>query len=251
MKTPPCVLTVTRRHDRKNKWVQFTGEYHLDLLTAFGVMPVMVPATRGGAKLMRAYRSLMDGLLMVEGEDVHPDRYGLPKSERRWVQESDRIKDEIEFGLCDYALKRNIPVLGICRGAHILNVIRGGTLYSDVHRRNAGRVRHIRQGLRYDSHRHDVEILRGTPLYEWYRRESIRATSYHHQGVDKLAARYRPMAYADDGLLEAFYDPSARFVVGLQFHPERMQSDYPGNRRVFGEFAAAVKDAYRKGKMSG
>lgn len=241
MRSPARVLSVTRRHERKNKWVQFTGEYHLDLLAESGVMPVMVPATRAGLKFLGAYREPMHGLLMVEGEDVHPDRYGLPASERRWLQEASLMKDEIEFRLCAHALKHGLPVLGLCRGAHVLNVIRGGTLHADVHRRNGGSIRHIRPGPRYDTHRHEVEILRKTPLFDWYRRTRILATTYHHQGVDKLAECYRPMAYSKDGLLEAFWDPHARFVVGLQFHPERMLTDYPGNRRVFQEFCDAVK----------
>jgi gamma-glutamyl-gamma-aminobutyrate hydrolase PuuD len=247
MKSPPRVLTVTRRHERKNKWVQFTGEFHLDLLAKFGVMPVMVPATRAVLKFLSPYREPMHGLLMVEGEDVHPDRYSLPKSEWRWLQESSLIKDEMEFRLCAYALKCGLPILGLCRGAQVLNVIRGGTLHADVHRRNGGSIRHIRPGPGYDAHRHDVEILPGTPLYDWYRRTRIRATTYHHQGVDELAPCYRPMAYAKDGLIEAFWEPRARFVVGLQFHPERMLPEYPGNRRVFQAFCAAVK-ALKKAK---
>lgn len=240
----PRVLTVTRRHERKNKWVQFTGEYHLDLLTGLGVIPVMVPATRGVLKFLRAYREPMHGLLMVEGEDIHPSRYGLPRADRRWLGDVSRVKDEIEFRLCAYALRRHIPVLGLCRGAQILNVIRGGTLFADVHRANRNRTRHILPGPRYDTHRHGVEILPGTPLFDWYRRAHIQATSYHHQGVRKLAAGFSLMAIAEDGLIEGFWDPKERFVVGLQFHPERMLNDYRGNRRVFEAFCRAVRETY-------
>jgi gamma-glutamyl-gamma-aminobutyrate hydrolase PuuD len=64
--------------------------------------------------------------------------------------------------------------------------------------------------------------------------------SYHHQGVRSLAKRFKPMAHADDGLVEAYYDPDADFVVGLQFHPERMLKEYEGNLRVWEAFAAAI-----------
>jgi putative glutamine amidotransferase len=70
--------------------------------------------------------------------------------------------------------------------------------------------------------------------------------SYHHQGIRDLAARFKPMAHADDGLIEAFYDPRAPFLVGLQFHPERMLPDYTGNWRVWQAFAAAVHRRARK-----
>jgi len=92
----------------------------------------------------------------------------------------------------------------------------------------------------YDTYRHPVEIAKGTPLARWYRRKRIMANSYHHQGVRKLAPRFKPMAHADDGLIEAYYDPNAEFVVGLQFHPERMLKEYEGNLRVWQAFAAAV-----------
>jgi gamma-glutamyl-gamma-aminobutyrate hydrolase PuuD len=64
--------------------------------------------------------------------------------------------------------------------------------------------------------------------------------SYHHQGVRRLAKRFVPMAHAEDGLIEAYYDPREKFLVGLQFHPERMLKEYKGNRRVWEEFGEAV-----------
>jgi putative glutamine amidotransferase len=67
--------------------------------------------------------------------------------------------------------------------------------------------------------------------------------SYHHQGIRKLASRFRPMAHAKDGLIEAYYDPKADFVVGLQFHPERMLAEYTGNLRVWKAFGSAVHRA--------
>ena len=65
--------------------------------------------------------------------------------------------------------------------------------------------------------------------------------SYHHQGTRDLAARFKPMAYAEDGLVEGYYDPKAKFVVGLQFHPERMLEEAAGNLRIWKAFSAAVR----------
>jgi putative glutamine amidotransferase len=67
--------------------------------------------------------------------------------------------------------------------------------------------------------------------------------SYHHQGVRNLAPRFQAMAHAEDGLVEAYFDPREKFLVGLQFHPERMLSEYTGNREVWKAFAAAVQSA--------
>ena len=85
----------------------------------------------------------------------------------------------------------------------------------------------------------------GTPLGGWYGRRDIRVNSYHHQGIRDLAPRFRAMGYADDGLVEAFYDPKSPFTVGLQFHPERMLSECPGNLRVWQAFARAIQTGAR------
>src|SRR6185312_8650825 len=95
----------------------------------------------------------------------------------------------------------------------------------------------------YDTYRHPVDILPGTPLAAWYGDPIVRVNSYHHQGVRHLAPRFRPMALADDGLIEAFYDPKTDFTVGLQFHPERMLSEHRGHLNIWLDFARAV---YRK-----
>jgi putative glutamine amidotransferase len=97
----------------------------------------------------------------------------------------------------------------------------------------------------YDTYRHPASIVPGTLLALWYRRKTLRVNSYHHQGIRELAPRFRPMAHADDGLIEAYCDPQAAFVVGLQFHPERMLKEYAGNLKIWSAFAAATQDRRR------
>jgi gamma-glutamyl-gamma-aminobutyrate hydrolase PuuD len=95
----------------------------------------------------------------------------------------------------------------------------------------------------YDSYRHRISIVTGSPLEKWYSRNALRVSSYHHQGIRDLAPRFQPMAYAKDGLIEGFYDPKEIFVVGLQFHPERMPEEPAGNWRIWKAFVAAVRAA--------
>ena len=79
-------------------------------------------------------------------------------------------------------------------------------------------------------------------MAEWYGTGDVWVNSYHHQGVKELASPFRPMAHAAEGLIEGFYDPSHPFRIGLQFHPEGMQADYPGRIRVFKSYLSAVED---------
>jgi putative glutamine amidotransferase len=211
------------------------------------LLPMMVPVVTGTAACLPQYTEQMDGLLIVEGEDIDPRHYESRKANFRYVEKTDPLKDRIEILLMRQALRKKIPILGICRGSQLLNVVCGGTLYGDVRKEKRSSLRHV-DLKRYDSYRHAIHIVEGTPLDKWYARRTIRVNSYHHQGVRGLASRFRAMANADDGLVEAYYDPAADFVVGLQFHPERMLAEYSGNRRVWRSVAAAVHKSSRRSR---
>ncbi|WOL03821.1 hypothetical protein Cni_G12541 [Canna indica] len=279
----PRVLIVSRRCVRKNKFVDFVGEYHLDLIVGYGAVPVIVPRVAGVHTLLDSFEPI-HGVLLCEGEDIDPSHYegaeavastGLSPEEldeirRLHASDSavDREKDSIELRLAKLCLERNIPYLGICRGSQILNVACGGTLHQDVERElsksSRGAVATVHMNYdNYDGHRHPVRVIEGTPLDRWFResleeeKKEIEVNSYHHQGVKRLAERFVPMAFAPDGLVEGFYDPNSynpeegKFIMGLQFHPERMRRsgsdefDYPGCAKAYQEFVKAVI-AYQK-----
>jgi len=235
----PVVLAVTRREIRKNKYIDFLGEYHLELLIRLGIRPVMVPVVKGTLAFLPDYIEDMNGLLLVEGEDIDPADYKGGKENRKFAEETHPLKDKIEIQLVQHALRHDLPILAICRGSQLINVVCGGTLYGDVQKEKKSHLKHIDYD-HYDSYRHPITIVLGTPLEQWYRQKTIKVNSYHHQGIRRLASRFKPMAYAEDGLIEAYYDPKAKFLVGLQFHPERMLKEYAGNWRVWKAFGSAV-----------
>jgi gamma-glutamyl-gamma-aminobutyrate hydrolase PuuD len=181
----------------------------------------------------------MKGLLLVEGEDIVPGNYQARQENVKYVEKTHPLKDEIEITLIRHALRKKLPILGICRGSQLLNVVCGGTLYGDVQKEKKSRLKHI-NFAHYDSYRHLISIEAGSPLSKWYGRTSLRVNSYHHQGIRELAPRFKPMAHAGDGLVEAYYDRKAKFVVGLQFHPERMLEEAESNWRIWQAFGAAI-----------
>ncbi|QCD95158.1 putative glutamine amidotransferase [Vigna unguiculata] len=274
----PRVLIVSRRTLRKNKFVDFVVSY--------GAVPVIVPRVSGVQSLLTSFEPI-HGVLLCEGEDIEPcwyqqdDDNGSALSpeeleEIRRLHSSDtsidKEKDSIELSLARFCLERNIPYLGICRGSQVLNVACGGTLYQDIGKElskgcaESDRVMHMNYDD-YDGHRHGVKLVKSTPLWNWFHEEGgegeeeeereILVNSYHHQGVKRLAQRFVPMAFSADGLIEGFYDPDAynpedgKFIMGLQFHPERMRKpdsdefDYPGCPFAYKEFVKAVI-AYQK-----
>lgn len=235
----PAVLVVTRRTVRKNKYIDYVGEFHLALLVRLKTLPVMVPVVDGSRACLPDYVADMRGLLLVEGEDVEPKHFKATRENYKHIEKTHPLKDEIEIELIRYALRRKIPILGICRGSQLLNVVCGGTLYGDVQKEKKSRLKHI-NFAHYDSYRHAISIVAGTPLEKWYARKTMHVNSYHHQGIRDLAPRFQPMAYAKDGLIEGYYDPKETFVVGLQFHPERMLEEPEGNWRIWKAFCSAV-----------
>uniref|UniRef100_A0A7N0SZA6 Uncharacterized protein n=1 Tax=Kalanchoe fedtschenkoi TaxID=63787 RepID=A0A7N0SZA6_KALFE len=275
----PRVIIVSRRTVRKNKFVDFVGEYHLDLIVSYGAVPVIVPRVSGVHLLLDSFEPI-HGVLLCEGEDIDPSLYDSDNlnlsaeevEEIRKLHASDtaidREKDSIELALAKLCLERNIPYLGICRGSQVLNVACGGTLRQDIetevskHCPKENVTVHIDYD-NYDGHRHKVKVVKETPLHDWFRDSldedemEIWVNSYHHQGVKRLAQRFVPMAFAPDGLIEGFYDPDAynpddgKFIMGLQFHPERMRNqetdhfDYPGCPAAYQRFVKAVI-AYQK-----
>nr|ABK26991.1 unknown [Picea sitchensis] len=289
----PRVLIVSRRTVRKNKFVDFVGEYHLDLIVNYGAVPVIVPRVPGVELMLESFEPI-HGVLLCEGEDVDPSLYdnelwGFSSEELEEIMRLhssdttiDRSKDSIEMQLARRCVERNIPYLGICRGSQVLNVACGGTLYQDVEtelfKQSGVKVSHLNYDD-YDGHRHPIKVVEDTPLQEWFESslkgncvDHLLVNSYHHQGVKKLANRFKPMAFSQDGLIEAFYDlddynpEEGKFIVGLQFHPERMRRhqdlnqtdengwlkfsfDYPGCPRVYEEFVKAVV-AYQKKLMA-
>ncbi|CAN1137283.1 Putative glutamine amidotransferase GAT1_2.1 [Linum perenne] len=277
----PRVLIVSRRTVRKNKFVDFVGEYHLDLIVNYGAVPVIVPRVTGVHMLLKSFEPI-HGVLLCEGEDIDPSLYDSELSgfspeeleEIKTIHASDtaidKEKDTIELSLAKLCLERNIPYLGICRGSQVLNVACGGTLYQDVEKEMSKNVSGVQEMVshidygNYDGHRHPVTIVENSPLHKWFRdsldpgRMEILVNSYHHQGVRKLAQRFLPMAFAPDGLIEGFYDPDVynpedgMFIMGLQFHPERMRNDdsdgfdYPGCALAYKEFVKAVIQYQKK-----
>jgi len=241
----PVVLVVARRTTRGPRYIDYVGELHLELLIRLRILPLVVPVVEGMLACLAQYTREMNGLLLVEGEDIEPKRYKAQEAAFRHVEKTHPLKDEIEIRLARHALRNHLPILGICRGSQLLNVVCGGTLYGDVQKEKHSRLKHL-DPRHYDTYRHEVAVVHGSPLAKWYRRTKMRVNSYHHQGIRELAPCLRAMAHSNDGLIEAYHLPGKAFLVGLQFHPERMLKEHAGNLRVWQAFAAAVHRDMRR-----
>jgi putative glutamine amidotransferase len=151
----------------------------------------------------------------------------------------------MEFEAVSCALRRGMPVFGICRGLQVLNVHFGGTLYQDIMTdREGDHVAHEQAGSWYDR-THDATVAPDSLLHRIVGTDRLRINSFHHQAVKHLGSDLRVVARAADGLVEAIEHREYPWLLGVQWHPERNEATTPltdPDRRLFAEFGAAVRD---------
>ncbi|SEH85114.1 putative glutamine amidotransferase [Mycolicibacterium rutilum] len=176
----------------------------------------------------------LDGLIVTGGPDVLPDNYGQdPHPATNEANPDNRSRDDFELALVRGAIRRGLPLLGICRGAQVLNVALGGTLHQhlpDV----IGHTRHQQGNAVFTTS--TVRTVAGTRLAALIG-ETSDAQCYHHQAVDQLGSGLVISAQDDDGVIEGVEVPGEQFILGVQWHPEERLDDL----RLF----AAVVDAAR------
>jgi putative glutamine amidotransferase len=179
------------------------------------------------------------GLLLTGGGDVDPKYYGeQPRTELDGVLQA---RDELEFAALGFAIKRRMPILGICRGLQVLNVHLGGTLWQDIDMEVPSQIRHQQVG-RWEERSHDVDIEPESKLFAVVGTR-VHINSFHHQAIREPAPRLRVTGRSEDGLVEAAELVDYPFGVGVQWHPERGEATAPESdpdRRLFAAFQKAV-----------
>ncbi len=200
--------------------------------------PVLIPGPAPDDP--EALLSRFDGLLLAGGGDVDPRRYGADPHPATYGVDEDR--DDLEFAVVPAAVRLRVPTLAICRGMHLVNVACGGTLHQHLPAME-GRAAHgdPTSGL---SVLHDVDIADGTRLANSLsQRRLCNCASHHHQAVARIGSGLVPVAWSDDGLVEALELPAGEaWLVAVQWHPEENAAEEPGQQRIFDAFAEQVRD---------
>jgi len=233
---PCCVRTINER-----SFHTVSERYPNAVVEAAGCLPIIIPAI--GPKIdCSALLDGLDGLLLTGSpSNVEPHHYGGPPSMEGTLHDPER--DATTLPLIREAVRRDLPVLAICRGIQELNVALGGTLHQRIfdmperfnHRR---RRRDMTLEERYGP-AHLVRLTEGGRLIELAGAAEIMVNSLHGQGIDRPGPDLFVEAVAPDGQIEAVRLPGARFVVGVQWHPEYKAVENPFSRALFGEFAHA------------
>jgi putative glutamine amidotransferase len=181
-----------------------------------------------------------DGLLLTGGEDVNPARYGKTGDSSRCEINSSR--DTLEIALIHKAMKMRIPILGVCRGQQILNIAMGGSLIVDIPTDKPSNVVHRCED--YTNCDHVIRIDTTSNLYRITKAAGGIVNTNHHQAVDRMSSAFRPVAWTEDGIIEAieYGNPKGNsYLQAMQWHPERMDPMNPLSTELMKSFIEASK----------
>ncbi len=212
--TPVIGISAYAETARWRQWEQpatLLPQTYVDQVAQAGGIPALLPPVPG----VEAAVSHLDGLIISGGPDVHPERYGQEPGPHTTIIRPER--DAAEFALLRAALELGKPVLGVCRGLQVMNVVLGGTLIQhlpDV----VGHEKHSPVSGGYGEHK--VDVAESGRLAGIFGPGSLAVPTHHHQGIDRLADGLTATAWAEDGIIEAVELDSHPFAIGVQWHPE-------------------------------
>jgi putative glutamine amidotransferase len=204
-----------------------------------GGAPILLPPVED-EDVLAALRPRLDGLLLSGGGDLDPTYYGaqaLPETDV-----PDRARDYTEVQLTRWALKDELPILGICRGMQVINVVLGGTLVQDIPLQRPDAASHNYAPRPGDTIAHHLRVHADSRFAAIVGTAHPAANSFHHQALEKLGAGVETVAWAEDGLAEAIEAPEYPFVVAVQYHPEALDPADVPSQRLFSAFVEACRE---------
>ena len=217
MKSPIIGITLDNEDSTsysKYPWYAARRNYS-DSVAQAGGTPVFLPHN---TKMIDDFLNLIDGLIITGGDfDVDPRIYGEKKKSNKVSIKQERT--EFEFVITEKAIKLNLPILGICGGQQLLNVVAGGTLIQHIPDEIKTKINHEQVNPR-DEASHLVTIFRDTQLHKITQVNQMYVNSAHHQAVKKLGSGFIVNCETDDGIIEGIENPELDYCLGIQWHPE-------------------------------
>jgi putative glutamine amidotransferase len=208
------------RHGEPTQTEMTLGLAYMRAIERAGGLPVALPPLK--SENVDPLLDQLSGLLLTGGPDLDPACYGAePHPELGPI---DHDVDVFEVALCRQADRRGIPILGICRGAQVLNVARQGSLIQHLPEISSGAIEH-RQVEPGDRTTHEVRVAPDSGLAQTTGGGPVDVNSFHHQAIDRLGLGLRAVAWAQDGVIEAIEADEGQdghFVLGVQWHAETL-----------------------------
>jgi len=210
-------------------------ENYLTSISSLGAIPLPLPHE---PEYVSQYSELIDGLVITGGAfDVSPELYGETQIHASTTLKAKRT--QFEYAMCQEALRLDKPILGICGGQQLLNVILGGTLIQHIPDTIPHSLAHEQPNPRTEAG-HNVQIVENTLLHRIMNTLEAPVNSAHHQAVASTGNDVIVNAYAPDGVIEGIESRKHRFCLGVQWHPEYHIS--AGDTAIFEAFIVACRD---------
>lgn len=206
-------------------------KYYTSVREAGGI-PVIIPALSDNDFIKNIVEHV-DGILLTGGPDINPVFYG--EESKPYNGKVINERDETEIAIVKMAMTMGKPILGICRGAQVLNTAMGGSLYQDIYVQTEAKFNH-RQTEERNCATHEVEISELSTLKNIFGETKVKVNSFHHQAVKDVAPEFRAVAHSQDGIIEAIEYVGDNFAIGVQWHPEDMTKSYPEQSKLFEAF---------------
>ncbi len=239
MPKPIIGVTIFRGPGPGEGLYQMVANPYIEALLEAGALPILLPVGLEEDD-RKQILPMLSGVLFTGGGDVQPELFGgIPHPT---VSGVDARRDEIEIGLVRQVVETGAPFLGICRGLQVINVALGGSLYTDVLDQLPGADRHDYHHTHPRSHlAHPVRLEPNSKLANILASgASVEVNSLHHQGIQRLADGLRPVAFAPDGLVEAYELPNHPYGLAVQWHPEWLTA-HASMRALFRSFVRAAE----------
>ena len=205
---------------------------YITSIESSGGIPILLPYVSND-ETIADFIKICDGFLFTGGADIAPSRYNTEKKTTCGKIQYNR--DELEFKVFNQVIKTQKPLMAICRGAQLVNVALGGTLYQDIPSELQTDIDHVQTNT-VTSPSHSVNVQCTSPLMELVNTDKITANSFHHQAIKTLGHGLSVMATADDGVIEGIYLNEKRYLRAYQWHPERLYNTDEYNKRLFFDF---------------
>lgn len=219
-----------------NRPIYGNNRTYVHAVESAGGLPILIPMLTDLHNLEDLLPRL-DGILFSGGIDMQPSLYGearLPETD-----DYDTRLDEFEIAVASWALQEDIPILGVCRGMQLLNVVLGGSLYQDIARQRPDALEHRRRDMPRTALTHSVEIEAGSLMERVLGSRQIRINSLHHQAVKEPGRGVYISGRAEDGIAELLEVPGHRFLLGVQGHPEEIYGQVESFSQLFKAFVRA------------
>lgn len=204
---------------KDQSWMLLADDY-IKSVEQMGGAPVIIPITEDYNSALDIVEKL-DGIIFSGGNDVNPRYYNEePEFEYKSLIES---LDELEINLYKKVLKETtMPVLGICRGLQLMNIVHGGKLFQEMRMGEYPRHRYYKEPVPKNNLAHEVNIQENTLLHKIIGHKTVKTNSFHHQSIKILGDGLVVNAISEDGIVEGIEGIGDRFLIAVQWHPEML-----------------------------